>query len=366
MHYVSLRFFDAEAVVECRSAALQLAFQQLYDITGSSGRDPVRYRVGDGVEALWPGARQWVRLAREGVPDSLAHALVFSSLAARVQSHWLLHAGALAGPAGGILLVGESGSGKTTLALGLAERGYAWMSDEVAALDRTTGLLSPFPRAALVRPGTLRLLPDLAGRMQPWPLPDDGVAGRWRPTDCAVPAPIRTVIFLGRDAAPGPTGVAIGDLPPGLSARLEADQDLAGATATRRCGCVVLSWPHPLSAQALARMEGFCRAEGELLLNVRAPSTASDFQAPPRIAPCASSAAWLRLAAAAWNRRAGLDQSPGARGGEVMPMMQELAAAMRDAICYTLRPGPLDETLALIERMASSAAAAGRAGIRMT
>lgn len=349
---LSLRFFDAGALVGCESARLALALERLYGAGADPGPAPAEYRVGSAVDARWPGEHEWTRLAPPGTPEALAHALLFSSLAGRVRSHWLLHAAALVGPAGGILLAGESGSGKTTLALALAQRGCAWLSDEVAAVERATGLLCPFPRAALVRPATLRLLPGIAGRTQPWPLPDSDAVACWRPTAPADPAPIRSVFLLTPGAPQGPMEVAIGGFSDALGAAVAGEPALESASLSHTSGgTVVLSWPGVLSARALARLDALCRAHGGVLLNVRSRAAAPAFDAAPALSPCAPSEAWLELASAAWNRPA-----PSSESG--LSLLQELAAALAHAACYRLRPGLPAETAALIEQAAGADAPA--------
>ena len=63
-----------------------------------------------------------------------------------VQEQVLIHAGAVASPAGtGVLLPAPSGSGKTTLVAGLVRAGFGYLSDEAAVLDPETGTLYPYP-----------------------------------------------------------------------------------------------------------------------------------------------------------------------------------------------------------------------------
>ena len=64
----------------------------------------------------------------------------------------LLHAAAVATPAGAIVVAGESGAGKTTLALALLARGGRYISEECVGLD-ASGVV-----AGLARP--INVLPD--------------------------------------------------------------------------------------------------------------------------------------------------------------------------------------------------------------
>jgi len=64
-----------------------------------------------------------------------------------------VHAAAMEIGGAGVLLVGPTGSGKTTLSVGLAARGYGFLSDEIGAIRLSELSLLPFPRAAGVRAG---------------------------------------------------------------------------------------------------------------------------------------------------------------------------------------------------------------------
>jgi hypothetical protein len=63
------------------------------------------------------------------------------------QRFFLIHAGAVAREGQAILIGGPAGAGKSTLTLALTRLGYGFMSDDLAPLDRITGMVNPFPRA---------------------------------------------------------------------------------------------------------------------------------------------------------------------------------------------------------------------------
>ncbi len=76
-----------------------------------------------------------------------AYNAILNAALARVRSHWLFHGAALASPEGrGVILAGAAGLGKTTLTLALLDRGFGFLSDDVAAVGRSDGRLYPFPR----------------------------------------------------------------------------------------------------------------------------------------------------------------------------------------------------------------------------
>lgn len=64
-----------------------------------------------------------------------------------------------------VVLPGRSGAGKTTLVAALALAGWAYLSDEVAAVG-AGATLAPYPRPLALEPGSWPLLPGAAAR---WP-----------------------------------------------------------------------------------------------------------------------------------------------------------------------------------------------------
>ncbi len=106
-------------------------------------------------------------------PDALldrAYERILDSIVARVRSHILIHAGVVSRDGQGLVFPAYSGHGKTTLILELVRRGLRFLSDEIAAFDRSQGVLVPFPRSLRVRPGTLALCgySSLATPMVTW------------------------------------------------------------------------------------------------------------------------------------------------------------------------------------------------------
>ncbi|MGH2787288.1 MAG: hypothetical protein ACRDJV_05180 [Actinomycetota bacterium] len=67
-------------------------------------------------------------------------------------SFLLIHAGAVASPAGdGILLPADSGSGKSTLVTGLVQAGFGYLSDEAGAIDPVSRRLYPYRKAIFLK-----------------------------------------------------------------------------------------------------------------------------------------------------------------------------------------------------------------------
>lgn len=80
-----------------------------------------------------------------------------------VRGYALFHAAALVIDGGAILLPGTSGSGKSTLALGLVERGYDYLSDEVGAIDLAGTFVHPFAKPITLK--SKSVFPQFADRL---------------------------------------------------------------------------------------------------------------------------------------------------------------------------------------------------------
>lgn len=111
-----------------------------------------------------------------------------------------LHAGAVARDGGAILLPAGMDSGKSSLVVALLERGFSYLSDEVAALDPVTGRVYPFPKRIRLDPEALRFFGGLAGRLGDREGLSASLSQRFvRPEDVGVlvadPAPARWLVF---------------------------------------------------------------------------------------------------------------------------------------------------------------------------
>ena len=77
------------------------------------------------------------------------------------RNHLLFHAAGLQDGAAGVLVPGASGSGKSTLAAGLVRAGFAYLSDELVALEIDRGRLLPYAKPIAVKPGSTDVLRDM-------------------------------------------------------------------------------------------------------------------------------------------------------------------------------------------------------------
>lgn len=162
-------FSDCAAAVAAGSPAYELV------VTERGGRAGAKLTL-DG-EMLIPNAD----------PPSVLSTLawrVMNDAVAQTRHLLVVHAGTVAAPGGGaVILPAPSGGGKTTLVAGLLRAGFAYLSDEMAALDPVTGRVLPVPRAMSAKEGSFEAL-----RFDPPHLPSDAerlIDGAWplRPED---------------------------------------------------------------------------------------------------------------------------------------------------------------------------------------
>lgn len=114
-----------------------------------------------------------------------------------------LHAASMVRDGRGVILAGTSGCGKSTLAAGMLVRGWQYLSDEFALIDRRTLRLHPFPKAICIKSGSFGVVQRLgltfAGRRF-YVKGIKGTVGYVNPFDVAVdpiasPSPVRFVVF---------------------------------------------------------------------------------------------------------------------------------------------------------------------------
>jgi hypothetical protein len=95
-------------------------------------------------------------------------AMVRQLVLAGTRRSWLalLHAGAVATPAGCLLLSGDSGAGKSSLLAGLVHAGFPFIADDIVPLEERSGLVWPVRLAISIKNGSWpvigSLFPELA------------------------------------------------------------------------------------------------------------------------------------------------------------------------------------------------------------
>jgi hypothetical protein len=133
------------------------------------------------------------------------HALVPQT----AQDFLFLHAGVVARDGAAILLLAPTDGGKSTLTTALLLEGFAYLSDELAAIDPVTETVYPYEKRISLDPEAMAYFPRLEDQLRD----RGGLSARLRqryvrPEDTgasvAEPCPVRSVIFLSPHRAGPP------------------------------------------------------------------------------------------------------------------------------------------------------------------
>ena len=98
--------------------------------------------------------------------------------------HLLIHASAAAWDGKTLVFPAPMESGKTTLVAGLVRAGFGYVTDEAVAIDPSSLMVTAFPRALSIDPGSWDVLSDLRPKLDPeiepyqgdqWQVPPDSI-----------------------------------------------------------------------------------------------------------------------------------------------------------------------------------------------
>jgi len=130
----------------------------------------------------------------------------------------LLHAGAVSGAGGAMVIPAAAGVGKSSLVAALLRRGFHYLSDEAGVIDPVTERAYPFAKRLSLDTETVGLFPGLEDRLEDRGSLSDRLEGRYaRPEDLgsevAAPTAIRWLIFPTneRDGSPRLTPIPAAD-----------------------------------------------------------------------------------------------------------------------------------------------------------
>jgi hypothetical protein len=348
MPRATYRFFDAAFAVESDSQAFLDRFDASY----------APFRVDETVESpvhrVQLGAAPYtVTVGDTSVQSGDAEALtlyaynaVLNEVTSRVESSFLVHAAALRTPSGdGAVLAGEAGFGKTTLTMKLCERGFGFLSDELAALGREDGQLHPFPRRLGLRPANgrpgLKTTVEMAAVAQ------------------ACPARYLFVLADGKECtAPDPAWYMVIDrIDDRLVEALKAIPAIESADVVRREPHAVVR-VH-MQPGALLDVEDaavvICREHGALLFEIaRGREEPPRFERAPQLERIGAAEAGRELLRhLKGSGRSSLVQNVyGGAVGRVLLALTEMAKGME---CYRLQVGELGSMVEVIEKAVGSA-----------
>jgi hypothetical protein len=344
MPAASYRFFDTAVTIDTDSPGFLERFDASYGSFRSeeAGEDVFRVQL-DGSPRLTIGGRE----VAGGDPASLSiYALnaVLNRISDNVTSHLLIHGAALAAPAGrGVIIAGRSGLGKTTLAVELLGRGFGFLSDEIAAVNRQSLLLDPFPRR-------------IGRRVQGMPRGEKEVFEFGDPAPPAKPG----FLFMLHNPADARQKsscyVVVDRSPAGLRRALLEIPGVREAILLE--GTSYPSFYLDLSGASLAAVEpaiaAVCERHGALLLEVvRGSGTAPDFSGEP-------GCELLGTAEAARSLLGHLRCSPRSRmvaevcGGSASRLLLVLSDLCEGMACYRLTVGRLDRMVDIIRETSAA------------
>lgn len=147
---------------------------------------------------------------RAGLPD--VEALINQEVIRHYRQFLQLHACVMEYNGQGVLLPADSGTGKSSLAAGLIQRGWRYLSDELALIDSRTRVVHPFPKALCIKESGFELLDSMG--LNSAQHPTYLLRGRYprlylnpadvRPDCLGRPCQVRWCFFLARKGANRP------------------------------------------------------------------------------------------------------------------------------------------------------------------
>lgn len=373
LHSIHLRLFDQQVVVRSDSRTYIELFDQLYtrfqtDPPTEPAEPTLSFVVLTGTGRA--GGRpvllvnnELQPLGKSNVPQGHIYENILNTIVARVRSHILIHAGVVTWQNQGVVLAADSCHGKTTLSLALLRRGFKFLSDEMAALDRTDGQVHPFPRSLRVRPGTFEQTGFSAAARD---------ASTWldklivdiddiKPGSIGTNAPVRYVVILHR---PGEADAESNDdhhlevYVDRVDRKIVADAhrirdiDSLHVDASSSYPRLVIGTSDRVSA--LTRLQQLCRQHNILILNVvKRTITHPSFAGPVQLDRIQLSEATLELLRhfLGGHQSALLHEE---HNGSSVRLFRELTTIIRSAECYRLTVGPLEEMVDCVCRVVRS------------
>jgi len=285
------------------------------------------------------------------------HALILNSIYTNISSHYLHHAAALSHKENGIILTADSGFGKTTLTLALVQKGFRFLSDEIAAIGRKDGMIYPFPRGLHIRKETLQLL-DLPFQFEK--------ASRWFgkylvdiedifPGMIGDPVKISQIFVLKNDSNSTPNSsyprefrAVINHTNPVFLQQIKDNPDVIHVQETLERGypCLVVETVHRM--KVISFFENLCSQHAIMLLDlIKREEEMPEFAPSVACHNINRSQAALELLRRflGGHKTALLDAE---NHQESTKLLFDLASLIKDADCYQLTVGPLTEMVDVI------------------
>lgn len=155
---------DHRFVVRCDHAALAARLEAALATLatdGEAGASGVRYEItgeADRFAVRADGEELAGSASAKRALGTLAWHVNRCAIESAVGDHVVLHAAAVARDGRALVLPAAMESGKTTLAAGLIDRGWAYLSDEAAALTLDGTTVRAYPKPLSIDPGSQQVL----------------------------------------------------------------------------------------------------------------------------------------------------------------------------------------------------------------
>jgi hypothetical protein len=145
---VHVELLGSAFAVESNDSRWDRFFSHLWLPVPPAGGDPVTATVrvdGDSCELTVGDAPSFVHESAWHAAEALRFAMVETAVK-EARDAVVLHGACLERGGRCVVLVGRSGSGKTTLTLEMVQRGWTYLSDDLAPLDKNSGRVRPAPK----------------------------------------------------------------------------------------------------------------------------------------------------------------------------------------------------------------------------
>jgi len=352
----TLSILDVELVITSDDASLIEPFLGVFSAfepppSGSVAVAVARLQVQvaiNGAAGTYEDGSRHISLAEEPLRQAHVYNLLYTTLVRSLGGFFLLHAAVVARNGRAWVISGPSGSGKTTMGRALAGRGFHLLTDDLAPLAVSDGLLHPFPRRLGLDRGAGAGLPDYVRLGDK----DFVTAGALGLTAGDGPVPVAGVVIMN-PYPPGEGGLCwrVGVLPAaaGLADRLAAEPGVSVTSAPAEGGALILDVTLATGASVAAVMEAVALADEGVLFHSRDDGSQRQWAEQPVLEPLPVRAAAIALL------RETLNREPGSalmrrHGGSATGALLELIGLLDGAPCYQLLPAGKQATAEFLAR----------------
>jgi hypothetical protein len=351
-----LNILDVRLCITCDDSSLIEPFlgvfssfaPQAAEAAGATGPGRQVQVTIDGAAGTYQDPARHIVLARGALRRAHVYNLLYTTLVRSLGGFFLLHAAVVAKNGRAWVISGPSGSGKTTMGRSLAGRGFHLLTDDLAPLSVSDGLLHPFPRRLGLDRGAGAGMPDYVRLGDK----DFVTAGALGLAAGGEPVPVAGVVIMN-PYAPGDGGLhwRVGVLPAaaGLADQLAAVSGVTVSSTPAEGGALVLDVTLATGASVAAVMAAVAAADEGVLFHSRDDGGERQWAADPTLEPLPVRTAAIALLRETLNREP--DSALMTRhGGSATATLLELIGLLDGAPCYQLLPAGKEATAEFLAR----------------